>query len=75
MTCAYRVQNLVFPTHKAAARLAVMRARATTCVGVYPLGAADDSTFDSDDGRLVPTASSQGGSIGMSIEVLLPDDR
>jgi len=69
------VQNLEFSTHKAAARLAVVRARATTCGEVYPLGAADDSTFDFDDCRLAPVASSRGGSIGMSIEVLLPDDR
>jgi hypothetical protein len=48
---------------------------ATTWGGVYPLGAADESTFDFDDCRLAPTASSQGGSIGMSIEILLPDDR
>jgi len=43
--------------------------------GAYPLGAADDSTFDFDGCRLEPAASSQGGSSGMSIEVLLPDDR
>jgi hypothetical protein len=48
---------------------------ATTLGWVYPLGAADESTFDFDDCRLEPTASSQGGSIGMSIVILLPDDR
>jgi hypothetical protein len=68
MTCAYRVQNLRFPRPKAAARLAVKRARACDMEGAYPLGVAEDAALDCGDCRPVPEIASQRASRGVGMK-------
>jgi hypothetical protein len=75
MTCAYRVQNLCLQHTKPQPDSLRGECVTTTLGGAYPLGAADDFTLRCDERRRMPTDSSQGGSNGMGIEVLLPDDR